>query len=67
LGVLRFDPNTRAMLLASVHPGVQIQDVIDNTGWPLKVAPDVSQTPEPTAVELAMLRRFDPQRFWTRD
>ena len=66
LGVLRFDPDTREMVLASVHPGLAIQDVLANTGWPLKVAPAVTQTPQPTERELTLLRRFDPRGFWTR-
>lgn len=65
LGVLRFDPVTREMILASLHPGVTLQSVLAATGWPLKVAPDRAETPEPTAEELAILRRFDPQGFWT--
>jgi len=66
LGVLRFDPETREMVLASTHPGITVEEVVGNTGWPLKVAPDVTQTPAPTEAELAMLRQFDPQGFWTR-
>jgi glutaconate CoA-transferase subunit B len=37
-----------------------------NTGWDLKVAPGVRETPAPTAEELAIIRRYDPQGFWTR-
>ncbi len=65
LGVLRFDLSTREMMLMSTHPDVKVQDVLDNTGWPLKVASSVTQTPEPTESELAELRRFDPHGFWT--
>lgn len=65
LGLLRFDSDTKEMVLASTHPGVTVDDVLANTGWPLKVAPDVTQTPAPTEAELAMLRRFDPEGFWT--
>ena len=65
LGVLRFDTETREMFLASIHPGVTVRQALDATGWPLRVAPDLSHTPEPTSAELAMLRRFDPQGFWT--
>ncbi len=67
LGVLRFDPDTREMILASVHPGVAVESVLEATGWPLHVASAVVQTPEPTPEELAMLRRFDPEGFWTGD
>jgi len=51
--------------LASVHPGVSVEDVVANTGWKLRVAADVGQTPEPTAAELAALREYDKKGFWT--
>jgi glutaconate CoA-transferase subunit B len=66
LGVLRFDGETREMVLASTHPGVTVAEVLANTGWPLAVAPQVTETPAPTEAELAMLRQFDPQGFWTK-
>lgn len=65
LGILRFDPETKEMVLASVHPGVSVEQVLENTGWPLRVAADLGQTPLPTGAELSMLRRFDPEGFWT--
>ena len=65
MGVLKFDLKTREMLLVSVHPGITADEVKANTGWPLKVDDDPAQTPEPTAEELAMLKRFDPQGYWT--
>src|SRR5574341_1571308 len=65
LGVLRFDPESKEMTLSSLHPGVTLEQVLASTGWPLRVAPQVTQPPEPTAEALAMLRRFDPQGFWT--
>jgi glutaconate CoA-transferase, subunit B len=65
LGVLRFDPATGEMVLVSVYPGVTVEQVLASTGWPLRVASQVTQAPEPTAETLAILRRFDPQGFWT--
>jgi len=65
LGLLRFDSATREMVLASVHPGVTVADVRAQTGWPLATAPAVAGTPAPTAEELAVIRRFDPEGFWT--
>jgi glutaconate CoA-transferase subunit B len=35
------------------------------TGWDLRVAADLHETPEPTEAELRLLRQFDPQGFWT--
>jgi glutaconate CoA-transferase subunit B len=67
LGLFRFDAGTREMLLASTHPGVTVEQVRAQTGWPLRAVPAVTGTPPPTADELAMIRRFDPEGFWTRD
>ena len=65
LGVLRFDPDTCEMVLSATHPGVTVEQVCHNTGWPLKVAEDVAVTPEPTRLELDMIRRFDPKAYWS--
>jgi glutaconate CoA-transferase subunit B len=64
-GVLRFDDSGDAFL-ASVHPGEAVEDVVANTGWKLRVARDVGETPAPTDAELAVIREFDPTGFWTR-
>jgi glutaconate CoA-transferase subunit B len=65
LGILRFDPSTRDMLLASLHPGVTLAEVRDNTGWPLQTTDRLEFTPAPGHKELTTLRRFDPGGFWT--
>jgi glutaconate CoA-transferase subunit B len=65
MGVLKFDPKTKEMMLVSVHPGVTADAVKANTGWSLKVDVELAQTPEPTTEELAMLKQFDPQGYWT--
>ncbi|MFZ0614325.1 MAG: CoA-transferase [Desulfobacterales bacterium] len=65
LGILRFDPVTCDMRLASLHPGVTVEQVCENTGWPLQTTDSLAVTPAPTRNELEMLRRFDPQGFWT--
>jgi glutaconate CoA-transferase subunit B len=56
LGILEPDPETKELTLTSVHPGVTVEQVSAATGWALRVADDVSQTPAPTAEELQMLR-----------
>jgi glutaconate CoA-transferase, subunit B len=62
LGVFGFDPQTRAMRLEALHPGVTREQVRDNTGFALLEAPEVAVTKPPTADELAMLRALDPDR-----
>jgi len=65
LGVLRFGSDGEAFL-ASVHPGVQVEEVLANTGRTLRVADALVETPAPQEAELAAMRQLDPQRFWTK-
>jgi glutaconate CoA-transferase, subunit B len=65
LGVFRFPDGGGEAELASVHPGHTVDEVRENTGWELRVAPGCGETPPPTAEELAQLRRLDPDGFWT--
>lgn len=65
LGILRFDPLTHEMRLASLHPGVTLAEVRENTGWPLQTTARLEFTAAPVRDELKMLRRFDPEGFWT--
>jgi glutaconate CoA-transferase subunit B len=65
MGVLRFNKNGEAFL-ASVHPGIRVEDVLINTGWSLKVAEALTETPAPTERELAAIREIDPNHFWTK-
>ncbi len=64
-GVLRFDQGGEAYL-ASVHPGVEIDDLLLNTGWKLRVPGEVKCTPEPSAQELTVIQEYDRDGFWTK-
>ena len=63
--VLRFNQEGEACL-ASVHPGVAIEDVVANTGWKLRVLDNVTETPAPSAAELQAIRAYDKEGFWTK-
>ena len=65
LGLFRFDPLTREMVLTSVHPHATVDEIRAQTGWTLRVSHDLGETPPPTPQELAMIKRFDPEGFWT--
>jgi len=56
LGVLEPDPETRELVLTSVHPGVDLGTVLDATGWPLRVSGQLDVTPPPTERELTELQ-----------
>jgi glutaconate CoA-transferase subunit B len=66
LAVLRFPEGGGEAYLDSVHPGHSVDEVRAGTGWDLKMAESVGETVEPTSDELAAIRRFDPEGFWTR-
>lgn len=53
------------MRLAATHPGVSVQDVIDNTGFELIIPEEVRVNDPPSAEELRLLREeIDPERFY---
>jgi glutaconate CoA-transferase subunit B len=58
LAILEPDAATKELTLVSTHPGVSIDDVRDATGWDLKVAATVRETPPPTSAELSTLREL---------
>ncbi len=63
--VLRFGEDGEAQL-ASVHPGISIDDVVLNTGWKLRAASNVGETVPPSAAELQAIREYDREGFWTK-
>jgi len=63
--VLRFSEDGEAYL-ASVHPGVELDDVVGNTGWNLRISETLAQTPSPSAEELKAIREYDKEGFWTK-
>ena len=56
LGILEPHATTRELVLTSVHAGVSVDRVREATGWPLRVAEPVGETPAPTGEELRVLR-----------
>lgn len=64
LGVMRPGENNE-LELATIHPGVTLEKVKENTGWDLKTAANLKETPPPTREELEVIRTIDPNGFWT--
>jgi glutaconate CoA-transferase subunit B len=56
LCVMEPDPHTREMRVVTMHPGVSRERLQASTGWPLCFSDAVTETPAPTAGELAVLR-----------
>lgn len=65
LGVFRFDSANHEMWLTDIHPGVQLEEIKNNVGWPLKIADRPLITEPPTAEELRIIREeLDPDRIY---
>jgi glutaconate CoA-transferase, subunit B len=66
LGIYHFD-DSGEMRLDSLHPGATLEAVRDTIGWQPQVSPDLAVTPEPTPVELDLMRlELDPGGAYTR-
>jgi len=63
--VLRFGDGGKEAYLDSVHPGVEVDDVVENTGWKLAVAENIKTTTPPSDQELRAIRDYDKEGFWT--
>lgn len=63
LGVMKYHESTREMLLAQYYPGIPVDKIIENTGFPIDVS-GAAEATAPTAEELRILREeVDPQKL----
>ncbi|GAA3558051.1 CoA-transferase [Streptomyces osmaniensis] len=68
LGVFDFATPDRSMRLASLHPGVTVEQVREATSFELAVPDDVPRTRPPTAEELRLIREvIDPGNTRARE
>jgi len=58
LCVFEPDPETKEMVVTSIHPGVTRDQIAENTGWPVRYAAQVAETAPPTPHELEVLREL---------
>jgi acyl CoA:acetate/3-ketoacid CoA transferase beta subunit len=64
MAVMGFDPDSKRMMVESVHKGYTFDKVQENTGFDLLKVAEVVETPEPTAEELRILREeVDPNHY----
>jgi glutaconate CoA-transferase subunit B len=63
--VLGFEPESKRMMLLSIHPGTTLDDVLANTGFAPIVPAHLPVTQPPTAEQLRLIREvIDPQRMY---
>jgi glutaconate CoA-transferase subunit B len=56
LCIMKPDPVTKELTVTGLHPGVTPEAVAAATGWSLKFAPELEETPPPGDAELKVLR-----------
>lgn len=68
LAVFDYHPEHGRLRLASVHPGVTVEQVREATGFPLEIDGEVPQTRLPTDEELRLIREvLDPRGLRDRE
>lgn len=64
-GILESDPESGEMVLTALYPGVTLEDVKANVGWPLQSRPELGLVAPPTGEELRLLREvLDPKKLF---
>jgi glutaconate CoA-transferase, subunit B len=56
LCLLRPDPLTRELIVTSIHRGATREEIVQRSGWPIRFADSVVETPLPAETELSILR-----------
>jgi len=68
LAVYDFETPDHSMRLRSIHPGVTIDDVVENTGFELVIQGKTPETRLPTDDELRLIReKIDPKGLLSRE
>jgi len=63
--VFGFDDQSGEMVLRSLHPGVELDEVRAEVGWDLRIDAELSTTKAPSAKELHLLQNeLDPQGLY---
>jgi len=60
LGVYGFDDESKRMQLLSIHPGITINQIKENSGFEIIIPKKISTTTPPSKKELAILKKIDP-------
>ncbi len=60
LGVYGFDDKSKRMQLLSIHPGITIDQINENSGFEIIIPKKISTTKPPSIKELKILKKIDP-------
>jgi glutaconate CoA-transferase subunit B len=64
LCILGFDEESKRMKLEALHPGVKVEQVLENMGFEPVLPDEVGATEPPTEEELGILNEIDPDRMY---
>ncbi|MCF3988968.1 CoA-transferase subunit beta, partial [Pseudomonas aeruginosa] len=59
LCIMEPEAGSNEFVVTSLHPGVTREQVVEATGWAIRFAERVAETPAPSEVELAALRDLE--------
>jgi len=63
--IFGFHPETKKMMLVSIHPGNKLEDVLSTLGFHPAIPARVPETEPPTAEQLRLIREvIDPERMY---
>lgn len=65
--IFRFHPESKELMLVSLHPNVTLEDVKKEIPWELLVSDHLETTPAPTENELNIIHALDPQKIFIGD
>lgn len=63
LCIMDFSGPDHQVAIRSLHPGVTVEQVAENTSFPLHIPANIPTTAEPTAEQLALLEKLDPHNI----
>ncbi|MCG8316930.1 MAG: ketoacid CoA transferase [Pseudomonadales bacterium] len=63
LCVMDWQGPNNMLRLVSLHPGITVEQVLENTGFEVHVDADIPTTPAPTEEQLEVIANLDPQNW----
>ena len=65
--IFRFHPETKEIMLTNLHPGVSVEEVVNEISWDLKLADNIEMTAPPTKGEVEIIRFYDANKIFIGD
>jgi len=59
-GIFEFDPSTKELFLAEIHPRITVEDVQKDIPWELNISERLTETKPPSDAEINFIRSFAP-------